>query len=542
MSKAEHDPGSMEDLERAEALLLGSLFLHPERVTTVQAMLQPEEFTQERHRLIYETLLTMTGISDLDVVHAMSILLTQNELERVGGTPYLSFLKQQAESTAMRIGEQIYQLKYALLNHLLRQTRETLHASTEQNDSADLKYFIGDLEHAINITRQLSSPKYGLPPLISPLQDDLNDYMSDLNTRQKQHIALTGIPTSFVDLDTITGGLQRADLIVVAGLPSAGKTGFALSIALHVLLQARRSVGLFSLEAPRRQVIGRLLSMQANLDQRLLRSLEMEDDDWTELMGASTRLSEAQLWVDDSAHLSTAGLHDAAHLLVERYGIELLIVDNVHLMLSNIQEIRPENRIQEVGEISRSLKTLARDLNIPILALAQVSRAFESRLPKKFQLSDLRDGSLENDADLVLFLSVGEKETTWAAACRLATITIAKHRNGPLADLDVCFYPGSTRFRDLQTQSPPPSQKKSSLSVQSFSERPLRQFSRLKDILEQGMQMQPKHEELKTALKPSSKRRELPRGYVLEDEEVEGENDLGGSTTAFADEQEQNHA
>jgi len=476
------------------------------------------------------------------MVQAMSILLTQDELERVGGIPYLSILKQQAESTTMRIGEQIYQLKQAILNHLLSQVKETLHASTEYNDGVDLKHVIDDLDRAISIIRQLSLPKYELPPSTTPLQADLDDYMSDLNTRQKQHITLTGIPTGFVDLDTITGGLQRADLIVVAGPPSSGKTGFALSIALHVLLMARRSVGLFSLEAPGKQVIGRLLSMQANLDQRLLRSLEMEDDDWTELIEASTKLSEAHLWIDDSANLSTGQLHDAAHLLVERYGVELLIIDNVHLMLSSIQERRPENRVHEVGEISRSLKTLARELNIPIVALAQVSRAFESRLPKKFQLSDLRDGSLENDADLVLFLSVGEKGPTGTAACRLATINMAKHRNGPLADLDICFYPGSTRFRDLQIQSPPPSHEKPSLSAQSSSEQTLRQFPPLKDILEQGRQTQPKHEELKTVLKPSSQRRELPRGYVLEDEEVEGENDLDGSTMAFEDEQEQSHA
>jgi replicative DNA helicase len=305
MSKAGHNPVNTEDLDRAEALLLGGLFLHPDRVTTAQAMLQPEDFTQERHRLIYETLLAMTGTSELDMVQATSILLTQDELERVGGIPYLSILKQQAESTPMRIGEQIYQLKYALLNHLLSQAKETLHASTEQYDGIDLKYVIGGLEHAIDIARQLPSPKYELPPSTSSLKADLDDYISDLNTRQKQHITLTGIPTGFVDLDTITRGLQRADLIVVAGPPSVGKTGFALSIALHALLKAHRSVGLFSMEAPREQVIGRLLSMQANLDQRLLRSLEMEDDDWTELIEASTTLSEAQLWIDDSAHLST---------------------------------------------------------------------------------------------------------------------------------------------------------------------------------------------------------------------------------------------
>src|SRR5258708_3626738 len=150
MSKAGHDPVSTEDLERAEALLLGSMFLHPERVTTVQAMLQPEDFTQERHRLIYETLLAMTGTSELDMVQAMSILLTQDELERVGGIPYLSILKRQAESTAMRLDEQIYQLKQAKLNYLLGQAKEALHTtSTEMKDSVDLRHAHRDIDHAI---------------------------------------------------------------------------------------------------------------------------------------------------------------------------------------------------------------------------------------------------------------------------------------------------------------------------------------------------------------------------------------------------------
>src|SRR6266566_5221611 len=171
--------------------------------------------------------------------------------------------------------------------------------------------------------------------------------------------------------------------------------------------------------------------MEAHLNQRLLRSLELDNDDRTQLGEASASLREAKLWIDDTANLSTAQLRDKAHLLVEHCGVDLLIVDYVHLMLSSINDKRHENRVQEIGEISRSLKALARELNIPVLALAQMSRAFESRPTKKHQLSDLRDGSLENDADLVLFLSVDEKETTGTATCQSATISIAKHRNGP---------------------------------------------------------------------------------------------------------------
>ncbi len=538
---AAHKPITAENIERTEALLLGSMLLYPERVTTIRAMLQPEDFSEDRHRLIYETLLTVMGTSERDIVQAMSILLTQDELERIGGVPYLSLLKQQAESKAIPVEEQAYQLKQAILNRLLRQVKERLHAYTVRDDSLDLKHIIGDLERTISITQQLFSLKKYLPPSMLPFQIGLDGYLTDLETQRKKHMVLTGIPTGFADLDTITGGLQRADLIVVAGPPSIGKTGFALSIALHVLLKAHCSVGLFSLEAPKKQVIRRLLSMQANLDQRLLRSLAMEDDDWSLLMEASVNLSEAQLWIDDSANLSTIQLHDTAHVLVECYGVELLIVDYVHLMLSSTQDRRHENRVQEVGEISRSLKALAREFNIPVLALAQVSRAFESRPTKKLQLSDLRDGSLENDADLVLFLSVDEKETTGTAACQSATISIAKHRNGPRAELDICFYPSSTRFRDLRTLSQPSSQEKPASSVSTPSVQPSRQFPRLKDILEQAMQRRPKHEKPKAVPTSSISRRELPRGYVFDDEEVARESEPDETMTTFVDEQEQSH-
>ena len=229
------------------------------------------------------------------------------------------------------------------------------------------------------------------------------------------------------------------------------------------------------------------------------------------------------MWIDDAANLSTAQLREKALFLVEHHGVELLIVDYVHLMLSSINDKRHENRVQEIGEISRSLKALARELNIPVLALAQLSRAFENRPIKKFQLSDLRDGSLENDADLVLFLSLAEPEMTGASAApRLATISIAKHRNGPRADLDVCFQPDFTRFHDLPTLSLTTAHKQSFSSIPT-PDQPYRQFPRLKDILEQAMQRQPRQENPIAVSTSSSCQRELPHGYVLDDEKINSE-------------------
>ena len=442
-------PITPEEKQRVEAFLLGSLFLYPEAGSIVGDILQLEAFSEEHHRLIYEAILTVLGTSERITMDSVSNLFLKHELEQIGGVTYLQTLKQQAENTTIPIEEQARLLKQATMNHSLSQGEETI--CTLTNDRDDFERVVDELEQVVHVVQQKLSPEGMLPPHTPSFQADLDDYLSELDTQRRQRTVFTGIPTGFADLDTITGGLQRSELIVIAGPPSIGKTSFALSIALHILLKLHHSVGLFSLEAPKRHVIRHLLSMEAHLDQRLLRSLEMEDSEWARLGEVSAKLSEAKLWMDDTASLSTAQLYDKAHLLVDSYGVELLIVDYVHLMLSSVYEKRHENRAQEMGEISRSLKALARDLNIPVLALAQVSRAYEARPLKNLQLSDLRDGSLENDADLVLFLSRAEENLAAASAYQLTTISIAKHRNGPRADLDICFHPASTRFFDLET-------------------------------------------------------------------------------------------
>jgi replicative DNA helicase len=412
----------MDPQERrcAEAVLLGSLFLHPEVGVALRDQLRPEDFSEEPHRLIYEALATVLDSPALVTVDAISTLLTADELAGVGGAPYLAFLRQQAESTTIPIEDQVELLKRAALQALLDQAA-------------------------------------GAPPV------------------------LTGLSTGFADLDIITGGLQRSDVVIVAGPSSIGKTSFALSIALHALLTEHCSVGLFSLEAPTRLVIRRLLVMETELDEQLLRSVGVEEAEGQQPGEGSAASQAASLWIDDTANLSTAELSRKAHLLADRAGIQLLIVDYVHLMLSSVNDKRHENRVQEVGEISRSLKALARELDLPVLALAQVSRAFEGRPSKQLQLSDLRDGSLENDADLVLFLSVSEADTPSSAnSPRLATISIAKHRHGPRADLDICYLPASTRFCDLQTLPPVPERP---ATAPAPSSQRAKDFPRLQEIM-----------------------------------------------------------
>ena len=498
-------PITPEAIKQAEAVLLGSLLLYPEQLTLVHTILKPEDFAEDRHRLIYEALQAIPGTSTLDSIHAVKILLSDQELEYIGGETYLTMLKQQAESKSMSIEDQVSLLKQASFHHMLMQIGEALHTRTMHYESDDLMQLLGKLEQVMSVAKQLLSPIQAPQHHTNPLQTDLETYLADLDLRRKQQTTMSGLPTGFADLDTVTGGLQRSDLIIIAGPPSIGKTSFALSIALHVLLKDHRSVGLFSLEAPKKQVIERLLSMEAHLDQRLLRTLELDNDDRTRLGEASASLREAKLWIDDTANLSTTQLRDKAHLLVKHCGVDLLIVDYVHLMLSSINDKRHENRVQEIGEISRSLKALARELTIPVLALAQLSRAFESRPLKQFQLSDLRDGSLENDADLVLFLSPTDLEIPGSTTVpKLVTIHIAKHRDGPRANVDVCFQPDSTRFHDLPTLTQSSTDEQATSVVSTPSKLSHWEFSTLNDYLEQSLQKHMRQESPKAASESSS--------------------------------------
>jgi replicative DNA helicase len=483
-------------------------------MTLVQAVLTPEDFSEESHRLIYEALQAIPGSSAPESIQAVKILLSDQEMEQIGGETYMMKLKQQVESMTISVKDQVSLLKQASLHRMLMQVGEEFSTRTLQFSNDELIRLIGKLEQTMLVAEQMLSPLPSSQQHLSFLQKDLETYLADLETRRKQHTSMGGLPTGFVDLDTVTGGLQQSDLIIIAGPPSTGKTSFALSIALHILLKEHRSVGLFSLEAPKKRVIERLLSMEAHLDQRLLRSLDLDNDDQARLEEASASLKEAQLWIDDTANLSTVQLHDKAHLMVKRCGVELLIVDYVHLMLSSINDKRHENRVQEIGEISRSLKALAREVTIPILALAQLSRAFESRPMTQFQLSDLRDGSLENDADLVLFLSPTHREMAGSiAAPQLFTIHIAKHRNGPLADVDVCFQPSSTRFHDLPTLTQSFTHEQAVSSVSLPTKLAFWEYPSLNDYFKQSLQGHMRQECPKDVSETSSQKSALSDEY-----------------------------
>lgn len=424
-----------------ESRLLGSLLLDPKTFVQVAHMLQPEDFSREIHATIYEAMLSLYKRHEpVTIDNVSGILQQRGQLEAVGGLKYLTTLSQQIESSDSieAYGQSVKNT--ALLRHLAHVGEQIRRIAAQEQDAETA------LDKALQALFDVREGSIGFAAQVS---DVVASYLENLNQIHEQRRAVVGVPTGFRDLDAMTGGLQRSDLIIIAAPPSVGKTSLALSIALNAAVKYRQTIGLFSLEMNRHQVVQRLLAMSAGIDQQRLRTGQMEQEEWKRLTTAAKMLSEAKIWIDDTADLSTVQLRTRARHFVEVNGVQLIIVDYVHLMQSNVNGKRHENRVQEVGEISRALKVLARELNIPVLALAQMSRAVESRPSKLPQLSDLRDGSLENDADLVLFLYRNELAQAEPEYKNIATIILAKHRNGLLAELDVYFQPGLTHFRDL---------------------------------------------------------------------------------------------
>jgi len=285
----------------------------------------------------------------------------------------------------------------------------------------------------------------------SHLRDVLADYMNKLDQLHERRGTIVGVPTGFADLDRLTGGLQKSDLIVLAARPGVGKTSLSLSLAHNAAVKYKNSVVVFSLEMSKEQLAQRLLSMDALIDQQRLRTGWIEDEEWDRIVYAMDTLSEANIWIDDTASISTMEMRSKARRLQAEYGIDLIIVDYLQLMQATVGGKRNENRVQEISEISRSLKGLARELNVPILALAQLSRAVESRQSKVPQLSDLREsGSIEQDSDIVMFIYRDDVYNQESERKNIADIIVAKHRNGPVGEISLYFQASQTRFRDLE--------------------------------------------------------------------------------------------
>ncbi|MBX5451923.1 replicative DNA helicase [Thermogemmatispora sp.] len=381
----------------AECGVLGSILIDPEAIIQVADFLRPEDFYRDAHRAIYEVMLQLYERHEpADFITLCDELERQGKLEEVGGASYITSLVNQVPTS----GNIEY---YGRIVERTAVLRRLIHAAGQ---IAAIAYEEGDADVALDKAERLifEIGRRRLRSDFSLLSDILSEYLNKLDQLHERRGAIVGVPTGFTDLDRLTGGLQRSDLIILAARPSLGKTSLALSMAHNAAVRFKQTVAIFSLEMSKEQLVQRLLSMEAGVDQQRLRTGWINDEEWERIMLATQRLAEAPIWIDDTASISTAEMRSKARRLQAEQGVDLIIVDYLQLMQTTTGGgRRNENRVQEISEISRTLKALARELNVPVLALAQLSRAVEARQSKVPQLSDLREsGCLAEETPVYL--------------------------------------------------------------------------------------------------------------------------------------------
>lgn len=422
----------------AEQSVIGAIFLDPESLITAAEVLRSDDFYRVAHQKIFETMLLLNDRGQaIDVVTVTEELSATKQLEDVGGISYLTEIAT-AVPTAANITHysKIVEEK-SLLRRLIRVATTIVEDGFTREDEVDVL-----LSEAEKKMMEISSRKNAGD--FKQIKDVLVETYANIELLHTQKGEVTGIPTGFTDLDFMTAGFQRNDLIIVAARPSVGKTAFALNVAQNVATKTDENVAIFSLEMGADQLVMRMLCAEGNIDSQVMRTGALEDEDWRKLTLAMGSLSNAGIFIDDAAGLRVNEIRSKCRRLKQEHGLGMIIIDYLQLIEGSGRS--GENRQQEVSEISRSLKGLARELEIPVIALSQLSRGVEQRQDKRPMLSDLREsGSIEQDADIVSFLyrdDYYDKETE----NNLIEIIIAKQRNGPTGTVKLAFAKEYNKF------------------------------------------------------------------------------------------------
>lgn len=429
----------------AEQSVLGSLMLDKDAIIKIADLLKPGDFYKDDHNLIYETMLELYEDREpLDILSISNKLEEKEKLKEIGGSTYLATLVNSVPSSAHIVHYAKVVQKKSLLRRLIKSASEILEMGYQESE--DIEKILDEAEQKLFGVSQ----KYIKQDFI-PIKSILEDAFNRIDELHKDGSKFRGVPTGFPDLDNVLAGLQKSDLVILAARPSIGKTTLALDIARHIGVHEKVPVGIFSLEMSSDQLIDRMIAAEAGVDLWRLRTgkLQSEGDnnDFQRIGEAMGILSEAQIYIDDSASANIMEMRTMARRLQAEHKLGVIIIDYLQLMEGRGNE----NRVQEISEISRSLKNLARELNIPVIALSQLSRAVESRSPQVPKLSDLREsGSIEQDADVVLFLYREDREKPDTPNRNIVEVIISKHRNGPVGKMQLYFEEASTTFKSLE--------------------------------------------------------------------------------------------
>lgn len=431
----------------AEQAVLGAMLIDKEAIAKATEVLSADDFYREAHRVIFSAMLELYNKNEaVDMVTVTEILKRDNKLEDIGGIAYITSLANVVLTAAnVKYHAEIVAEK-SVLRQLVRVSTEIAAMGYEANE--DVGTLLDTAESRIlEISNRKKKNDF------TAINDILMDSVQSIESLLQNKGGLTGLPAGFADLDKLTSGLHPSDFIILAARPSMGKTALALNIVQNVALRAHkviggepRSVAFFSLEMSKEQLVNRMLCAEAGIDSQRLRLGEMRDEDWTHLWDACDTMSRAKIYIDDTAGITAMDMRSRARRLKAEHGLDLIVVDYLQLMQGSGKRNNSGDRQQEVSEISRSLKALARELDVPVLALSQLSRSVESRQVKRPMLSDLREsGSLEQDADIVAFL-YREDYYNPETENKHTELIIAKHRNGPVDTVNLFFQKQFTKF------------------------------------------------------------------------------------------------
>jgi len=431
----------------AEQSVLGSLLIDRDAIIRVASTVKPDDFYSAANGAIYQAILDLYNRREpTDLVTLTDELARHDRLEQIGGVAYLSTL-------LTIVPTSVHVEYYGRIVERTATLRRLISAGTSivgigYNEDGDIEEALDRAERALfDVSQRRTTRDF------QTIAEVLDRFFDQIDYLQQHRGEVVGVGTGYSDLDTLTGGLQKSDLIIIGARPSVGKSAFMLGIAHGAAILHAKRVAYFSLEMSAEQLVQRLLSTETGVDSHRLRLGQIDDNEWDRISRAFGRLAEAKIYIDDSAGLSMMDLRSKTRRLQAEHGLDLVIIDYLQLM----QGRRSENRVQEISEISRGLKGLARELNIPVIAAAQLSRSLETRADKRPLLSDLREsGSIEQDADIVMFIHREEVYNPESERKGIAEIIVAKHRNGPVGSINLRFFDRTARFADLELYREPP--------------------------------------------------------------------------------------
>lgn len=435
----------------AEASLLGAVLIDSDAIVKIADIVSFDDFYDPKHGRIFEAITQLyEKHSPIDVLTLSDQLKSTGFIDYIGGASYLTQLTNFVP-TAAHV-EQYAEIvaQKALRRRLIKVSQDTVELG--YNEERDLQELIEEAE-----TRLFEVSQKHVKQDISSIESILGESFDRLDELHKDKGTLRGIPTGFKDLDNILAGLQRSDLFILAARPSMGKTAFSLGLAHSIALKAQEPVLIFSLEMSKEQLVDRMLATESGVDAWALRTGNLTDSDFEKIGHAMGALSEAQIYIDDSPGITVSDLRTKARREAHVRPLGLIIVDYLQLMSGGSRFAGQSNRVQEISEISRGLKGIARELNVPLIALSQLSRSVESRTPQIPQLQDLREsGSIEQDADVVAFLYREDYYNPESERKNIMDIFIRKHRNGPTGAVELYFDREKQQFRSLDTKHTDP--------------------------------------------------------------------------------------